>query len=81
MNGVSLRVYFMRSRVRASTVLTAAICTKWVTTSCMSIVHCTCEESRQLNNRPAEELLFDSEWICLFAFWLAGSCENDGSPT
>ena len=52
--------------MRASTVLTAAIGTNWVTILC-----CTCEESWHLNNCPAEELLFDSECICLFCF-LAG---------
>ena len=39
-------------------------------------VHCICERSWQLHNRPAERSLLDSEWICLFCVLAGGQrCE------
>ena len=68
------RVLFLMSWVRASMVSTAAICTNWVITLCMSTVYVS-----DLGNYITVQLS-DRSWTrsgsACFAFWLAGSGVN-----
>ena len=57
----------------ASTVLSAAICTNWVTTLCMSID--VSDLGSIITVQLSNHSLTWSGSAC-FAFWLAGSCER-----
>ena len=65
-------VCFLRSQVWASSVLTAAMGTNWVTTLCLSTVHVG-----NLGSYVTVQLGYRSLTLsgsACFAFWLAGSC-------